>query len=53
MPPPLQMLGLFLLVFQLSHDDAHPGLLLAGRGLDGLGLSALFLCASHLSTALA
>jgi hypothetical protein len=28
---------------------AHPGLLLVGRGLDGLGLPALFLCASHLS----
>jgi hypothetical protein len=50
MPPPAQMLRLFLLVFHLSYDDACPGLLLAGRGLIGLGLPALFLCAFHLST---
>jgi hypothetical protein len=45
------MLMLFLLVFHLSHDDVRLGLLLAGRRLDGLGLPALFLCVSHLSTA--
>jgi hypothetical protein len=53
MPLVTQMLRLFLLVFHLSHDDTRLGLLLVGHGLDGLGLSALFLCVFHLSTALA
>jgi hypothetical protein len=51
MPLPTQMLRLFLLVFHLSYDDACPGLLLAGRGLDGLGLPALFLCSPRVSVA--